>query len=149
MADVLRVPAAILISTFDVLRECGCARYECVLYWTGPVAAPEVVDGLDHPIHRRSFGGYEIETSWLTSYWFRLAREQRSIRAQVHTHPGSAFHSGTDDHWPVVSVPGFVSIVIPNFAAGPVYLRDSWVGLVDTDGCWAEVMAETAIEFTP
>jgi hypothetical protein len=113
------------------------------------VATPNYVDVQDHPDHRRSLGGYEIETAWLTEYWFRLARERRSIRAQVHTHPGSAFHSTTDDHWPVVSQPGFISIVIPEFATGPVSLEDAWVGFVDADGRWRAAPVETVVEFTP
>jgi hypothetical protein len=35
--------------------------------------------------------------------------------AQLHTHPGAAFHSGTDDEFPIVRTPGFLSIVLPEF----------------------------------
>jgi len=116
------------------------------VYWTGPASSPDIVDGQDHPDHRRSFGSYEVESVWLTQYWFRLGREQRAIRAQMHTHPGTAFHSATDDHWPVVAQPGFVSIVIPNFARGRVSLEDAWVGRLATDGRWQAVPPDKAIE---
>ncbi len=112
------------------------------------MALPGLVDGMDHPNHRASLGGYEVESTWLTAYWFRLARERRAIRAQVHTHPGLAFHSSTDNHWPVVSQPGFISIVIPRFATGPVSLENAWVGFVEADGHWRGVPSETVIEFT-
>lgn len=136
-------------ATFRVFRDCGRARDECVVYWTAPVAFTVTINGHDHPDHRRSPGGYEIESAWLTRYWFQLARERRTIRAQLHTHPGGAFHSGTDDHWPVVSQPGFLSIVIPDFATGPVSLERAWVGLLDEGGRWCRVGAEAVIELTP
>ena len=38
--------------------------------------------------------------------------------AQVHSHPGEAYHSDTDDAYPIVTVLGGVSVVVPNFATG-------------------------------
>lgn len=143
---MLQVRAALLTAAFGVLRACGRGREECVVYWTGPVMSPHVVDGQDHPDHRRSPAEYEINDTWLTRYWFRLARERRAIRAQIHTHPGRAFHSATDDQFPVVSQPGFISIVIPNFAMGEVSLEDVWVGRLEQDGRWRAVTVESAIE---
>ena len=119
------------------------------MYWTGPVGFSDLVDGQDHPTHRRSARGYEIESSWLTDYWFRLAREQRAVRAQVHTHPGAAFHSDTDDHWPLISQPGFISIVIPDFARGPVSLEGAWIGVLGGDGRWHHVAIEDVIGLEP
>jgi hypothetical protein len=47
----------------------------------------------------------------------KLAYERGEIlAAQVHTHPSGAFHSGTDDHFPLVTLLGAVSLVIPHFA---------------------------------
>jgi hypothetical protein len=110
---------------------------------------PDLVDGQDHPAHRRSPVEYEIDNGWLTRYWFRLARERRAVRAQIHTHPGMAFHSATDDQFPVVSQPGFISIVIPNFAMGTVSFDDAWVGRLEANGRWRAIAVDTAIEITP
>jgi len=110
--------------------------------------SPDLVDDQDHPVHQRGPGGYEIDSGWLTKYWFRLAHERRTIRAQLHTHPGPAFHSPTDDHCPVVSQPGFLSIVIPDYATGPVALEAAWVGRLDENGRWRPVAVQDAIEFT-
>lgn len=146
---MLRVPAPLVSSTFRVLRECGRGRNECVVYWTGPVIQPDLVNGQDHPVHRHSPGEYEIDSGWLTRYWFCIARDKRAIRAQIHTHPGAAFHSTTDDQFPVVSHPGFISIVIPNFAIGILSLENAWVGRLETDGRWRAVAVNTVIEITP
>src|SRR5882724_8890578 len=138
--------AALLTQAFRAVRECGRARNECVVYWTGPVATPDRVDAQDHPLHRRSPAGYDIDSDWLTKYWFRLARERRAIRLQIHTHPGAAFHSETDDHWPVVSQPGFISIVIPGFGSGPISLEAAWVTRLDANGQWQAVAMEEVLE---
>lgn len=44
-----------------------------------------------------------------------LEHRKEVIIAQVHTHPGGAFHSGTDDNFPVTFIVGLFSIVVPNF----------------------------------
>ena len=58
--------------------------------------------------------------------------------AQVHTHPTEAYHSETDDAFPIVTTEGALSLVIPNFANGPANLtqyacyrlrRGHWVEL--------------------
>jgi len=106
-----------------------------------------MADRYDHPLHFASLGGYQVDDAWLTQYWFKLAEEQRALLAQIHTHPGAAFHSKTDNDWPIVSQPGFISIVIPRFAQGDVSLEDAWVGRLDERGRWHEVAAEQSIEF--
>jgi proteasome lid subunit RPN8/RPN11 len=134
-AGLLRVAENIVVRTFHTLRECGGGRCECAAYWLGP-AEDSIVDGVEHPVHERSAFGYVVDDRWLTDFWKRLAGSQRSVKAQVHTHPGSAFHSATDDQWPIVSQAGFLSIVIPNFAAGEPSLYAAWIGRLQTDGTW-------------
>lgn len=131
----LHLADGILAETFRTLRSCGHGKYECVAYWTGP-AELTIVDGVEHPIHELSPVCYEVNSGWLTEIWKQLAITGRSIKAQVHTHPGRAFHSGTDDDWPIVSQPGFLSIVIPEFAYGKATLDNAWVGQLQPDGCW-------------
>ena len=131
----LRLAKDIVSTTFRTLRECGRGECECVVYWTGP-AAGDLVDGFEHPIHTRSPFGYEVDDNWLTEFWKRLAASKRSVRVQIHTHPGQAFHSPTDDEWPIVSRVGFVSIVIPHFAAAEQSLDRAWVGYLQGDGKW-------------
>lgn len=134
-ANLLRLADNIVVTTFRTLRECGEGRFECALYWLGP-AEDSVVDWVEHPVHERSPFGYVVDDRWLTDFWKRLAASQRSVKAQVHTHPGSAFHSATDDKWSIVSQAGFFSIVIPHFAAGEPSLDAAWIGRLQTDGTW-------------
>jgi hypothetical protein len=135
---MLRLAEAILTATFRTLCECGRGKCECVVYWTGP-ASEALVDGFEHPVHRRSPFGYEVDDGWLTEFWKRLAASSRSVKVQIHSHPAEAFHSKTDDEWPIVSQPGFLSIVVPDFATGAASLDTAWIGRLQVDGTWREL----------
>jgi len=111
-----------------------------VVYWLGP-AAEDVVDDLEHPIHRRSPFGYDVDDNWLTELWKRLGASRRSVKVQIHTHPGKAFHSPTDDKWPIVAQVGFLSLVIPDFATGEPSLNQAWIGSLQEDGTWRHLLS--------
>jgi hypothetical protein len=70
--------------------------------------------------------------------WLYENREQLGV--QVHSHPTDAFHSDLDDAYPMVTMPGGLSIVVPDFGAhgirgdGVAYYRLSAKG-------WDEVAA--------
>lgn len=59
--------------------------------------------------------------------------------ARIHSHPGNAFHSKTDDENPALTHEGAISIVVPYFGLGlrhglascEVYVRSAgmWVGV--------------------
>ena len=107
----------LLREVLDTLRGCGRARDECVVLGTGPVDARHVIDRIVHPVHVASPQFYEIDGAWLTRFWVSLARDRRAIRMQIHTHGGLAFHSETDDAWPIIQTAGFLSLVLPDHAA--------------------------------
>jgi hypothetical protein len=123
--------------TLAALRGCGAARRECVAYWTGPIAQPAIVDQIHHPRHAATVGSYELDRDWLHDFWVFLHRQQREVRVQIHTHAALAFHSHTDDKWPIVHTPGFLSLVVPNFATrfdfGDLFLAE-----IDDAGLWRE-----------
>jgi len=135
---LLQLARSIVHKTFHTFRECGRGECECVAYWTGPAYA-SLIDGLEHPVHLRSALGYQVDDGWLTTFWKALGASERSIKAQIHTHPAGAFHSATDDEWPIVSQAGFISIVIPDFALGQPSLENAWIGQLDINGEWQEL----------
>lgn len=124
-------------NTIAQLRACGQARRECVAYWLGPIDDPESVDEVVHPVHRASAGSYELDGDWLHQFWVQLHRRRREVRVQVHTHATVAFHSYTDDKWPIVHTPGFCSLVIPNFATH--FESDGlFLAEIDAAGVWQQ-----------
>jgi hypothetical protein len=125
--------------TFRQLRECGQGRNECQVLWISPWAAPEVITAVVHPKHSVHSFGFEVESAWVSSFWKQLATESAGIRCQIHTHPGRAYHSRTDDNWPVIHTAGFFSLVIPNLAMGEATFDGSYLAELQQDGTWCEV----------
>ena len=139
MTAVLRLPRSVLERTFAHFRECGQGRRECQALWIGPWTAPETVTDVVHPKHAAHVGGFVVDDRWLTDFWLRLSKEKLGVRAQVHTHPGEAFHSKTDDDFPIVHSIGFLSLVIPHFARGAIGFDDAYLAEIRPDATWREV----------
>lgn len=136
---MLAIPRSLLEDTFRHLRKCGQGRAECQVLWIGPWASPESITAVAHPKHLAHTSGFEIDSFWISSFWKELSNAQVGIRCQVHTHPGRAFHSQTDDDWPVVHTAGFLSLVIPDFARGEICLDRVYLAELQKNGEWQEV----------
>lgn len=129
----------VLEEAFEHLRSCGDGRHECVVYLTGPILDAALLDGVVHPRHVASPAGYDLDSAAIAELWRKLVESERSIRVQVHTHPGAAFHSSRDDALALVHAPGFLSLVIPDLALGPVGFDDAFLAERTNDGHWSEV----------
>lgn len=132
----------VLEQAFEHLRSCGAGHAECVVYLTGPVEIPRCVDGIVHPRHTAGSGGYDLDSASIAALWRDLVRARRSIRMQAHTHPGAAYHSSRDDALALVHTPGFLSLVIPDFALGPVGFNGAFLAERTENGGWVQVSIE-------
>lgn len=146
---VLCAGEGLLRETFACFRACGKAQDECVGYWTGPVGEPDRADLLVHPQHTASSREYIVDRDWAVAFALQGAREQRAVRLQVHVHPGPAFHSTTDDQYSIVSKPGFLSLVVPDGARGPVTLEGCYLAELQADGSWRGVPPAQRIRLEP
>ena len=117
MKPIVTVAREIISATLDELQEAGLQGSEGLALWLG----------------RRKNGAIEVERAYVPEYessssffWIppeamaKLLAELRvhrlMIAAQVHSHPGRAFHSAADDRWAIVRHEGALSIVVPRFA---------------------------------
>lgn len=141
-----RISFDLLSRTFKHFRECGEGRRECQALWTSAWQSPQTITDVVHPTHRASAGGFLLDSAWLNAFWIRLADVGSGVRVQVHTHPREAFHSSTDDAYPIVHTPGFLSLVIPNFAMGPVGFKDAYLTEITKDGRWKEIPCEDRLQ---
>jgi hypothetical protein len=89
-----------------------------------------------HPPHRAGRGWYEVDPPWINRFFLDLRRLRQTVRVQVHTHPGEAGHSRTDDRFSLAPAPGFLSLVIPYFAAGPAGFHEATLVRMRGDGSW-------------
>ena len=75
-----------------------------------------------------------------------LAESGEKLIAQLHTHPGRAFHSLTDDRLALPRHTGAVSIVVPEFGNGwQGDLLDVSVNLRLGDGVWSELSPQAVV----
>lgn len=59
---------------------------------------------------------FYIPPAAMTALMQTLGRTRSKILAQIHTHPGTAFHSEADDAWAIIRHVGALSLVLPHFA---------------------------------
>jgi hypothetical protein len=145
---MLKISSALFGKTYELLRKCGQKERECQVLWLSAPTAPDTIGAVCHSKHLSDKNGLEVDSEWLTSLWVELARTGQSVRAQVHTHGGKAFHSRTDDDFPIVGTSGFVSVVIPYFATGNPDVDRLHVTQIRPQGGWVTLEPSTALLIT-
>lgn len=68
-----------------------------------------------------------------------LYKNRQTLISQIHSHPGRAYHSNTDDAYPIIARMGGVSIVVPDFAFRPFILEDWAVYRLFPQKGWVEL----------
>ncbi len=129
-------------ATEKALREAGAEGFERFVFWSGQsdgsgifevetvhVPRQEAFKTRDGLLVRVDGNDLHRLNAWLYEQGHTLA-------VQVHAHPADAYHSETDDTFPIITTVGGISIVVPNFcregltAAGTAIYRlmpDGWV----------------------
>jgi proteasome lid subunit RPN8/RPN11 len=111
------VPQEIWERTLQILRRFGEQASEGLVYWGGVVSAGDLqVTGLYAPGHTAQGAAVRLtpdESRWLLR---RLRERDEKLIAQVHSHPGTAYHSPGDDEHATSFHTGFYSIVVPHYA---------------------------------
>lgn len=139
VSTVYKLPRRMIEETFATFRSCGENLRECQLYWLSRWEDPSHLMEVTHPSHVSSAYALAIESSWISAFWDDLSRRGLGVRVQVHTHPAEAFHSPTDDRYPLLGHEGFLSLVIPDFAMGPVGFERAYLTEIQPDGRWRQV----------
>lgn len=114
--DRVFVPSLIIDHTELVFRQAGVHGDEGFAVWAGTLSGGDAhVASLVIP--RATGGSTHGEISAETTANVLEALDARDLvpLLQLHTHPAQAFLSETDAIRPLVAVPGFVSVVIPDF----------------------------------
>lgn len=111
-------PRAILFETIARLRN-GGLRNERVVLWLGKASAapPEPVAEVYEPEQITAIDYFRLPPPSMRALMAHLRTRRLKILAQLHTHPGRAYHSEVDDEWAIVRHVGALSLVLPRFAA--------------------------------
>ena len=149
LAEVTRlyVPTQLALDAHAHLRRTGARGYEAFALWAGVVEAQNafvratyipvqeglrlqeglcvIVDGPE--LHRLNVWLYE---------------HKLTLIAQLHSHPDEAYHSETDDAFPIVTTVGGLSLVLPDFARDPFSFDRCAVYRLSWKGEWDELSAQ-------
>lgn len=114
LGDTYKVPPSITKATLNHLRV--YAESEAVCFWLGRVndKGPGVVTDLWVPRFTATAVSYDVAPIEMLRLKTYLDESDLCLLAQVHSHPGAAFHSRRDDFNAASPWPGFISIVVPN-----------------------------------
>ena len=144
-------PYECLKIAYDHMRQAGEQRLEGVALFAGkeegkvfkvestivPMQqAMSIEDGLLYAVD-----GDEL---YRINVW--LYDNKMSLIAQIHSHPSRAYHSETDDAYPIIATVGGISIVVPDFATKGVDVA-AWAvyRLIPQKG-WTELSANEQIK---
>jgi len=112
----LHVPASVVEQTLTLLCQAGARDCEGVVLWLAPQASPIAVAEAYWPQQIASRVSFRIPPAGLSALLQHVAATGQMVAAQVHSHPGRAFHSRADDEMAVVRHIGALSLVVPGFA---------------------------------
>lgn len=130
----LWVPEPVWEKTLEEVKRYRNLCSEALVFWGGVIAGETgVVTGLYLPGHLPQGARAALtaeEARWLVR---QLRERDEKLLAQVHSHPGEAYHSHGDDRHATSYHPGAYSIVVPGYGRDPASLADCAVHVVDGD----------------
>lgn len=137
-----QLPTTIVVQTEEALRTAGRRGCEAFVLWSGrQIGRLFSVRTAHVPIqeaYRLSSGlcvrvdGAELHR---LNVWLYEANEVLAV--QVHAHPDAAYHSDTDDAYPIVATIGGLSIVAAEFCRHGLFSRSSAFYRLESKG-WTE-----------
>ena len=114
------VPRIICDETDVQLREAGRDGAERFVLWSGIVEGNSFHVRTMHVPRQRAYRLSEglcvrVEGEELHRLNVWLFEHRERLAVQVHSHPTDAYHSDTDDAFPIVTTRGGLSLVVPDF----------------------------------
>ncbi len=145
----VRVPGSVVREAETHLRTVGRRGLEGFALWAGAaegsvfrVSASFIPKQTGHRLPEGVcviVAGEELHRLNVWLYEHRL-----TLIAQLHSHPTEAYHSATDDAYPIVTTVGGVSIVVPNFARSPFSVASSAIFRLQQAGGWRQLRVAEA-----
>jgi hypothetical protein len=148
------VPLELIDQTLEPLQKAGREGYEAFVLWGGRLDGPKRFEFVSayFPEQTTSRGEEGLLVVVEGEALFRVNRafysEGLTLAGQVHSHPTDAYHSDTDDAYPLMTLTGGLSGVVPDFGDGGRDRVDEWAWyrLIGHNE-WAPAGDETRITF--
>jgi hypothetical protein len=147
------IPMSILSTTIEFLRRVGRDGCEGFVLWSGALAEREkfVFRSCIIPDQKAmaTESGLLVTVDGKSLFEVNKNVHERGeiLAAQIHSHPTTAYHSSTDDSYPLVTLLGALSIVIPDFAWNAPADVDEWAWYrLSRRGKWDPASKDTWVE---
>jgi proteasome lid subunit RPN8/RPN11 len=133
---------------YSFLRKAGEKSFEAVALFAGVIDGPkakitEVILPEQTSYKLKSGLMYAVEGDELHRINVWLYKNNIKLIAQIHSHPTEAYHSETDDEFPIISTVGGLSIVVPNFAVDKLNYSDWAFYRLSESATWDELDVDT------
>lgn len=115
------VPSDLCDACDEQLRQAGTAGNERFILFSGVIEQKRLLVRTMHVPKQSAYkldGGLcvRVDADELHRLNVWLYEHKERLAIQVHSHPTEAFHSDTDDAYPMVTTRGGLSLVVPDFA---------------------------------
>jgi len=139
----VRVRISELVSAYKHFRTMGRKSLEGVALWVGKFDGEDFVVTETVIPEQRGISSddgllYVVGEAELRRFNCWLYENQLRLVAQLHSHPRSAYHSETDDEYPIMTTLGGYSLVIPDFGAGSPLLSNCAIFRL-TEQSWEKI----------
>lgn len=122
--ELILLPFPILKETIKIFKEYGKENLEAIAIWVGQEEKTTFkIKEVWIPTQFNTIISYYVPDLNVHNINVDLNKKNYSAIAQLHTHPGNAFHSCIDDNNSILTLPGSFSIVVPDF--GSVSIRNN------------------------
>jgi Prokaryotic homologs of the JAB domain len=133
----------VIHTTLQTLKKFGARGEEGLVLWLGRIEPGHARVSQVYVPHQSSISdengmGYFVSGETLFELNKTLAESGLRLIAQVHSHPGEAYHSHADDRYAIVTVEGGLSIVVPDFGDAPAEPA-AWAVYRLSSGKWREL----------
>lgn len=138
------VPASLAVAANEHLRSAGRRGCEGFALWAGrrdggTFVVTQTVIPRQTAIHSAGGVCVTVNGKELFRLNVQLYESGLTLVAQLHSHPDEAYHSKTDDAFPIATTVGALSLVVPDFAAHPFSLERCATYRLLPDQGWTEL----------
>ena len=143
------IPLSVVEATNKLFRKFGALNTEGYAWWAGYINCDDeaqVCTAL-YPNVTTLPGYVYLDRAMISAMNRRLIESDQILLVELHTHPpGAGGQNHVDASNAACFYPGFMTIVVPDFAAPKFYdLRDSYVYTYEWDGIWRKLEREEIV----
>lgn len=125
--ETFSVHEDVVTRTERSLRRAGRDGYELFVLWSGVLVGSSFRIRTAHVPHQTSYRLEDglcvrVDGDALHKMNVWLFEHEETLGAQIHAHPAEAYHSGTDDAFPIVTTLGGLSLVVPDFCRSGLFV---------------------------